>query len=251
VLTATAFAPDIDITPGKGSSAAAGCAAGVGRLFTRVFFSGGGTGVASSSVRGVSSASGGGFWFGALVEIVSSATRADLSLGAFEISTLGSDVRFFGRDAGVAFTLTEGSKSVGEAASCPRTKCDPVNTPPLQRANRRIPLWKHIKKISAAFRPPQSAIRIPQLCLSFSRPICGFLLLPSYFRLSFRYRICFVPSLPLSLALLPFEPAPRETVSQPAEFVREHSEIGKPRRAIRAERVPAVIFPDIRAATNV
>ena len=100
-----------------GSSAAAGCAVVGVRLFTRVFFSVTGAGVASSSAGGVSSATAAGFSLG----------------GSVEISTLGSDVRFVGRCVGVAFTVIEGSKSVGEAASWARANCDPANAAAVHR----------------------------------------------------------------------------------------------------------------------
>jgi len=100
-----------------GRSAAAGCAVVDVRLFTRVFFSVTGAGVASSSAGGVSSATAAGFSLG----------------GSVEISILGSNVRFVGRCVGVAFTVTEGSKSVGEAASWARANCDPANAAAVHR----------------------------------------------------------------------------------------------------------------------
>ena len=140
MLTATAFAADSDIVLTMGNSAGPGWAAGFARFFARVFFSVGRAGVASSSARGVSSAIGAGFSLGALLEI----------------STLGFDVRSFGRGLGVALMVSEGS-SVGEAASWARANCDPANATLLHRIERRILRWKHIEKISAAFRTPQES----------------------------------------------------------------------------------------------
>jgi len=128
VLTATAFAADSDIVVTMGNSAGPGWALGVARFFARVLFSVGGAVVASSSARGVSSARGGGF-------------SLDASVG---ISTVGSDVRFLGRGAGVAFTVIAVSKSPGEAASWARAICDAPNAILLHRIEKRIPLWKHI-----------------------------------------------------------------------------------------------------------
>jgi len=122
VLTATAFAVDNDIVPTMG------WAAGVTRFFARVFFPVGGAGVASSSARGVSSATGGGFSLAASVGI----------------STVGPDLRFVGGGVGVAFTVIAGSKSFGEAASWARATCDAPNAMLLHIIERRIPLWKHI-----------------------------------------------------------------------------------------------------------
>ena len=69
------------------------------------------------------------------------AAGSGFSLGALvETSTLGSDVRFFGRGVGAAVTPTEGSKSVGEAASCARTNCDAPNATLLHTTERNIPL---------------------------------------------------------------------------------------------------------------
>ena len=132
-----------------GNSARPGWAAGVARLFARVFFSVGGAGVASSSARGVSSAMGGGF-------------SLDASVG---ISMIGPDGSFFGRGIGVASTVIAGSKSLGEAKAWARATCDAPNAILLHSIERRIPLWKHIKKLSAAFRSPQSAIRNQKLGL--------------------------------------------------------------------------------------
>ena len=128
MLTATAFATDSDIVLTMGNSGAPGWALCVARFFARVLFSVGGAVVASSSARGVSSARGGGF-------------SLDASVG---ISTVGSDVRFLGRGAGVAFTVNAGSKSPGEAASWARAICDVPNAILLHRIEKRIPLWKHI-----------------------------------------------------------------------------------------------------------
>lgn len=100
-----------------GSSAAVGCTMVGVRLFTPVFFSVTGAGVASSSAGRVSSATAAGFSLGVSVEI----------------STLGSDVRFVGRCVGVAFTVTEGSKSDGEAPSWARANCDPANAAAVHR----------------------------------------------------------------------------------------------------------------------
>jgi hypothetical protein len=150
VLTATAFAADSDIVPTMGKLVGPDWA-GVARFFARVFFSVGGAGAASSSARGVSSAMGGGFSLGASVGI----------------STVGPDVRFFGRGVGVAFTVIAGSKSLGEAASWARATCDAPNAILLHSIERRIPLWKDIKKLSAASRSPQSTFRNPELKARF------------------------------------------------------------------------------------
>jgi hypothetical protein len=160
VLTATAFAADSDIVLTMGNSAGPGWAASLARFFARVFFSVGGAGVANSCARGVSSAMGGGF-------------SLDASVG---ISTIGSDVRFLGRGVGVAFRVIAGSKSLGEAASWARATCDAPNAILLHRIARRIALWKHIQKLSAAFHSPQSGINSSV-----------------YFRS--RYFVCFVPAL--------------------------------------------------------
>jgi len=149
VLTATAFAADSDIVLTTLNSAGPGWAARIARFFARVFFSVRGAGVASSSARGISSAMGGGFSLGASVGI----------------STVGPDVRFFGRGVGVAFTVIACSKSLGEAASWARATCDAPNAILLQRIERRTPLWKHIKKLSAASRSPQSGIKKLRLFL--------------------------------------------------------------------------------------
>ena len=125
-----------------GNSARPDWAAGVARLFARVFFSVSGARVASSSARGVSSAMGGGL-------------SLDASVG---ISTLGPDGSFFGRGVGVAFTVIAGSKSLGGAKACARATCDAPNAILLHRIERKIPLWKHIKKF-----PPLSALRNPEL----------------------------------------------------------------------------------------
>jgi hypothetical protein len=99
------------------------------------------------------------------------------SLGAsVGISTVGSDVRLFGRGVGVAFTVIAGSKSLGAAASWARATCDAPNAILLHRIETRIPLWKHIQKLSAVFRSPQSGINSSV-----------------YFRS--RYFVCFVPAL--------------------------------------------------------
>ena len=103
----------------------------------------GGAGIASSSARGVSSAMGGGF-------------SLDASVG---ISMIAPDGSFFGRGVGVAFTVIAGSKSLGEAASWARATCDAPNAILLHRIERKIPLWKHTKKLSTAFRSPQSGIK--------------------------------------------------------------------------------------------
>jgi len=129
-----------------GNSARPSWAAGVARLFARVFFSVGGAGVASSSARGVSSAMGGGF-------------SLDASVG---ISMIAPDGSFFGRGVGVAFTVIAGSKSLGEAKAWARATSGAPNAILLHSIERRIPLWKHIKKLSAAFRSPQSAFRNPE-----------------------------------------------------------------------------------------
>jgi hypothetical protein len=146
VLTATAFAADSDIVLTMGNSAGLGWAAGVARFFARVFFSVGGAGAASSSPRGVSSAMGGGFSLAASVGI----------------STIGSEVRFFGRGVGVAFTVIAGSKSFGEAKAWARATCDAPNAILLHRIERRIPLPKHIKEF-----PPLSALRNPESIARF------------------------------------------------------------------------------------
>ena len=146
MLTATAFAADSDIVLTMGNSAGPRWRAGVARFFARVFFAVGGAGVASSSAGGVSSATGGGFSLAASVGI----------------STVGPDVRFLGRGVGVAFTVIAGSKSLGEAASWARAICDAPNAILLHKIKRRIPLWKHIKKLSTAFHSPQSIIRNPE-----------------------------------------------------------------------------------------
>jgi hypothetical protein len=122
VLTATAFAADNDIVPTMR------WAARVTRFFARVFFPVGGASVASSSARGVSSATGGGFSLAASVGI----------------STIGSEVCFLDRGVGVAFTVIAGSKSFGEAASWARATCDAPNATLLHRIERKISLWKHI-----------------------------------------------------------------------------------------------------------
>src|SRR5262249_22407154 len=173
VLTATPFAAERDIVLATGSSVAPGCAVAGVRLFTRCFFSVTRAGVASSSVCGVSSA-----------------TAAGFSLVSVGISTLGPDVCFIGRCLGVAFTVTEGSKSVGEVASWARANCDPANATLLHRTDRRIPLWKHIKKWSAAFRPAQSRSEFRKLFSPFRNPLPNsqFLILPS----SFLMKLAFV-----------------------------------------------------------
>jgi hypothetical protein len=142
VLTATAFASDSDIVPTIGNSARPGWAAGVARLFAPVFLSVGGAGVASSSAGGASSAMGGGL-------------SLDASVG---MSTIGPDGSFFGRGVGVAFTVIAGSKSLGGAKAWARATCDAPNAILLHRIERKIPLWKHIKKF-----PPLSALRNPEL----------------------------------------------------------------------------------------
>jgi hypothetical protein len=140
VLTATAFAADSDIVPTMRNSASPGWAAGVARFFARVFFSVGGAGVASSSIRGVSSAMGGGFSLAASVGI----------------STVGSDVRFLGRGVGVACTVIAGSKSPGEAASWARATCDAPNAIVLtqdREENSSVEVHQEIVR-----RSPQSGI---------------------------------------------------------------------------------------------
>src|SRR4029077_5940101 len=87
----------------------------------------------------------------------------------------GSDVRLFGRGVGVAFTVIAGSKSLGAAASWARVTCDAPNAILLHRIKTRIPLWKHIQKLSAAFRSPQSGIN-------------------SSVHFRSRYIVCFVPA---------------------------------------------------------
>src|SRR5437660_11201005 len=49
-------------------------------------------------------------------------------------------------------------------------------------------------------------------------------------------------SVSTSLALLPFEPAPRGPVPQSVEFVHGHSQTAKPRRVSQGESVPPVSF---------
>jgi len=146
VLSATAFAADSDIVLTMGNSVGPDWAAGLARFFARVFFSVRGAGIASSSARGVSSAMGGGF-------------SLDTSVG---ISTVGSDVRFLRRGVGVAFTVIAGSKSLGEAASWARAICDAPNAILPHRIERRIALWKRIKKF-----PPLSALRNPESIARF------------------------------------------------------------------------------------
>src|SRR5262249_49420946 len=62
------------------------------------------------------------------------------------ISMIGPDGSFFGRGVGVAFTVIAGSKSFGEAKAWARATCDAPNAILLHSIERRIPLWKHIKK---------------------------------------------------------------------------------------------------------
>ena len=115
----------------------------------------------------------------------------------FKAATLFAILRRVGDEIQIACAVTSGIKRVGSAASVSRPQivalgeakawaratCDAPNAILLHSIERRIPLWKHIKKLSAASRSPQSAFRIPQSGIKSSVYFCS------------RYFICFVSAL--------------------------------------------------------